>query len=276
MKIKAKFYVSRVVILMVMFAVFTPFVSAQIEKVQLMSHEEMQLRPEDILHLPGIGLGMRCQGDSIMLLDDPSLSRLGFREPNAARSLVGVRSGIYAAEGDSIRRLATDSLPSQFVGRMDNEQFTLHAATDSTFYVCTADEEFSCVDEINPEDGVCYPVISIEGPILGISGNGAGTMLWVDDTVMRLDSEGNAAIVYQADNITGMVLTPMGVMISTTDGIWWLTGPDTGAQIERGGVKALWWDGTDALYYLTSEGDLVAVVGMLERFMEISKVSKRL
>lgn len=244
---------------------------AEIDKVLLVSGEEMRLSPQDILHLPGLGLGVRSGCDSIMLLDNPALESFRFSEPNAARSLVAVRSGVYGAEGDSIVRLATDSLPRRFAGRMDNAQFTLHAATDSTFYACTADEEFSCVYEIFPEEMECEPVVSVQGPILGIAGSGGATMLWVDDTVLRLDGGGEAATVFQADNITGMALTPIGVMIGTTDGIWWLTGPDSGAKIEREGVWALWWDDSDVLYYLTSQGDLIGAVGMRERFEEVSR-----
>lgn len=240
--------------------------SAGIAKIQLISHDELELDADDILHLPGIGLGLRCGSDSIMLLDDPQLTGLTFSEPTNARSIVAVRSGIYAADGDSIFRIATDESKHEYIGRMDNEAFRLYQATDSTFYACTADEEFSCVYEIFPEDKTCEPIISIEAPILKIESNGTNTMMWVDDTILRLHDEGFVENIYQADNITGMALTPIGVMVGTTDGVYWLTGSDNGAKIIKEPVKGLWWDNSDALYYLTDTGDLIVAVGIRDAY----------
>ncbi len=201
-----------------------------------------------------------------MLLDDPQLTSLKLSEPTNARSIVAVRSGIYAADGDSIFRMATDKAGHKYVGRMDNEAFRLYHASDSTFYACTADEEFSCVYEIFPEDNACEPVISIEAPILKIESNGTNTMMWVDDTILRLHDEGLAENIYQAENITAMTLTPIGIMVGTTEGVYWLTGRDKGAKIIKESVKGLWWDDSDALYYLTEPGDLIVVTGLHDTY----------
>ena len=72
-----------------------------------------------------------------MLLDDPQVTSLKLSEPTNARSIVAIRSGIYAADGDSIFRMATDKAGHKYVGRMDNEAFRLYHASDSTFYACT-------------------------------------------------------------------------------------------------------------------------------------------
>lgn len=248
--------------------------AASVEKHFLVSHEEMQINPKAVLHLPGIGLGLRCDNDSIMLLDDSDLMKLGFFEQNHARSLVMVRSGIYAAEGDSIYRMSTDKTTHRFIGRLDNEQFTLETATDSTFYANTADEEFSCVYEIFPETRECEPIISIEGPILKIQSNGSNTMLWVDDTVMRLGKDHKLDAVFQANNITDMVVTPIGALIGTIEGLYWLTGPNTGAKIVEEPIQAIWWDDSDVLYYLTKDGDLIAAIGLKARFEEVTESVK--
>lgn len=263
----------RFIIIFISLAVFQITASAGIAKIQLISHDELELEADDIIHLPGIGLGLRCGSDSIMLLDDPQLTGFTFREPTDARSIVAVRSGIYAADGDSIFRMDTEELNHEYIGRMDNEAFRLYQASDSTFYACTADEDFSCVYEIFPEDKTCEPIISIEAPILKIESNGANTMMWVDDTILRLHDEGIVENIYQADDITGMTLTPIGVMVGTTDGVYWLTGADKGAQIIKEPVKGLWWDNSDALYYLTDTGDLIAVTGMRESYIKYTEKS---
>lgn len=263
----------RSIIIFISLAVLQITASAGIAKIQLISHDELELEADDIIHLPGIGLGLRCGSDSIMLLDDPQLTGFTFSEPTEARSIVAVRSGIYAADGDSIFRMATEELNHEYIGRMDNEAFRLYQASDSTFYACTADEDFSCVYEIFPEDKTCEPIISIEAPILKIESNGANTMMWVDDTILRLHDEGIVENIYQADDITGMTLTPIGVMVGTTDGVYWLTGADKGAQIIKEPVKGLWWDNSDALYYLTDTGDLIAVTGMRESYIKYTEKS---
>ena len=263
----------RSIIIFISLAVLQITASAGIAKIQLISHDELELEADDIIHLPGIGLGLRCGSDSIMLLDDPQLTGFTFSEPTEARSIVAVRSGIYAADGDSIFRMATEELNHEYIGRMDNEAFRLYQASDSTFYACTADEDFSCVYEIFPEDKTCEPIISIEAPILKIESNGANTMMWVDDTILRLHDEGIVENIYQADDITGMTLTPIGVMVGTTDGVYWLTGADKGAQIIKEPVKGLWWDNSDALYYLTDTGDLIAVTGMRESYTKYTEKS---
>ena len=264
----------RHVLTFLLLALFVSTASAKIEKIQLIGSDEIELDADAILTLPGIGLSMRTKGDSIMLLDDPRLTTFGFNEPNNARSLAAVRSGVYAADGDSIFRIASPEATHKFIGRMDNEAFRLYPASDSTFFACTADEEFSCVYEIFPETRTCEPVISIKGPILRIEGNGATTMMWVDDAILRLHPEGIIENIYQADNITGMALTPIGVMVGTTEGIYWLTGRDTGAKIVKEPVKGVWWDNSDALYYLTSAGDLIMVTGMQQSFNENENAHK--
>lgn len=263
----------RSIIIFISLAVLQITASAGIAKIQLISHDELELEADDIIHLPGIGLGLRCGSDSIMLLDDPQLTGFTFSEPTEARSIVAVRSGIYAADGDSIFRMATEELNHEYIGRMDNEAFRLYQASDSTFYACTADEDFSCIYEIFPEDKTCEPIISIEAPILKIESNGANTMMWVDDTILRLHDEGIVENIYQADDITGMTLTPIGVIVGTTDGVYWLTGADKGAQIIKEPVKGLWWDNSDALYYLTDTGDLIAVTGMRESYTKYTEKS---
>lgn len=245
--------------------------AAALEKHLLVSEGEIQVNPKTVLHLPGIGLGIRCDSDSIMLLDDCDLMKLGFVEPNEARSFVKVRSGIYAAEGDSIYRMSTDKSTHTFIGRLDNEQFTLHRATDSTFYANTADEKFSCVYEIFPETKECEPVISVEGPILKIQSNGLNTVIWVDDTMMKLGKDNKLVPVFQADNIMDMAVSPIGVLAGTTDGLYWLTGPNTGAKIVEEPIQAIWWDDSDKLYYLTQKGDLIVIIGLKSRFEEIIK-----
>ena len=247
------------------------FCPAQIQKIMLVDHNEIGIKANEIVHLPGLGLGIYEDRDSIMLLDDPSFMKIKFIEPGRAKSFASTRNGVYAAQGDSIIRMATDSLNHEFVGRMDNCQFTLSTASDSTFFATTADEDFSCVYEIFPETKECEPVFAVKAPILKIQRNRTGTFLWIDDCIWRLEDSGKLTYVYQADNITDMTITPIGIMIASPNGIMWITAPDTGSEIIRDSVDALWWDNTDALYYLTTDGDLFAAIHIVERFMEIQE-----
>ncbi|MDE5750871.1 MAG: hypothetical protein K2H87_08930, partial [Duncaniella sp.] len=210
----------------------------------------MQLSAEEIVQLPGLGLGILCGSDSVMLIDNPELAAVHWAEPNHARSIVGCADAFYAAEGDSIYRIATESMPRKFVGRLDNEQFTLSHASDSTFYAVTADENFSCVYEINPTTGYCDPLISIEAPLLKIANLGENLLLWVDNVIM-IAKDGDRTIVpfYTAPNITDMVLSPIGVFVATDTSVIWFTGVGEGVDILSEGVTNLWWDDDDLLYY---------------------------
>lgn len=240
-------------------------------RVSLLDHKEMQLAPEDILQLPGYGLGVVCGQDSVMLIDNPELAFIRWAEPNQARSIVGCGRSFYAAEGDSIYRIATDSLPRMFVGRLDNEQFTLSHATDSTFYAITADEDFSCVYEINPGTGYCDPLISIEAPLLKIARMGENLLLWVDGTIMVAKEDGVIVPFYTAPDITDMELSPIGIFVATDKSLLWFSGVGEGVELLSEGVTNLWWDSEGLLYYRTLDGDILTIVGLEEFYRESTK-----
>ena len=243
--------------------------NAQIERVQLLDSAEMAFDAADIVHLDGIGLGLQCGPDSLMLLDSPTLASIHWVEPNLARSFVACRGALYAAEGDSIYRVATDSLPGKFVARFDNEQFSLFPASDSTFYACTADETFSCVYEIDPVAGTCLPLLSMKAPILKISTNGSRSMIWVDDQVLLMTPDERLVPVFTSATLSDMVLTPIGLMAGTADGVYWVVGPGNGGKVVNEPVTRLWWDDDDVLYYVTAAGKVMAVSGMQERYMQL-------
>lgn len=245
--------------------------SQAIDRLILVDHNEMTIGGDEILQLPGIGLGLRCGTDSVMILDNPELAAIQWIEPNDARSLVACGPNFYAAEGDSIYRVATETAPRKFIGRLDNEQFTLYYATDSTFYVCTADEDFSCVYEFNPADGTCMPYISMKAPILKLSTVGDNTVIWVDDQLLMTLPDGEIAPIFTSETLTDMQVTPIGIMAATADGLVWLTSPGKGAYIVREPMSRVWWDDADVLYYLTAQGDLHAVIGLMETYMQMEE-----
>lgn len=239
-----------------------------VDKVILVDHREMTIDGSEILQLPGLGLGLRCGTDSVLILDHPELASIRWIEPNDVRSLVFCSNNFYAAEGDSIYRVATEDAPRQFIGRMDNEQFTLAHATDSTFYVCTADEDFSCVYEFNPTERTFMPFISIEAPILKLSTAGDNTVMWVDDQILMTTPEGEIAPIFTSESLTDMQITPIGLMVATADGLTWLTSPGKGAVLVNEPVSRVWWDDADVLYYLTVQGDLYALIGLMDAYMQ--------
>ncbi len=244
---------------------------AAIERVTLVDSTEIRLFPEDITHLPGIGRGIRCDSDSLILLDSPSLESIRWVKPNSARDLVVCRNALYAAEGDSIYRVATDSLPQNFVARLDNEQFRLYQASDSALYACTAEENFSCVYLIDPVERTCRPELSVNAPIMKISAYSDHTMVWIDDQILIMNPDGSLSPVYSSPVITDMAMTPVGLVVATTEGIYWVTGPGMGGKIIEGPVSGAWWDDEDYLYYLTGDGTLVSVYGFLGRYLELAK-----
>lgn len=255
-----------------MLALLSTLQASAIYRVSLLGHDEILLSSEEIIHLPGLGLGILCGSDSIMLVDNPELAVVRWAEQNHARSIVGCAGAFYAAEGDSIYRIATDSIPGRFVGRLDNEQFTLAQASDSTFYAITADENFSCVYEINPGTGYCDPLISIEAPLLKIARLGENLLLWVDDVIM-IAKDGDRTIVpfYSAPDITDMELSPIGIFVATDKAVIWFTGVGEGVEILSEGVTDLWWDDEDLLYYRTMDGDILAIVGLEEFYRTETK-----
>lgn len=241
--------------------------SAEVVKTLLLSHDETKIERDDIIQIPGIGLGLYYSADSIMLLDDPSLGFIELIEPIPARSFVALNQGLYAASGDSIYRVATDSLSRQFVGRFDNEQFTLSRASDDSFFVLTADDEFSCVYQVYPDSADCEPVIGIDGPIYKIENNGVATVMWAADCIYTLEDDFSMRPVYQGDAINDAVMTAIGLLVATDEGIHWLPAPDREGMLFSQPVQALWWDPADALYYLTADGDLYRITGLHSEYL---------
>lgn len=261
--------------LLLLVALLCALQASAIYRVSLLKHEELPVDAEEIIYLPGMGLGIVCGSDSLLLIDNPELASMHWVEPNNARSIVSCNNAIYAAEGDSIYRVATDSIPKQFIGRLDNEQFTLANATDSTFYAITADEDFSCVYEINPTTGYCHPLISIEAPLMKIAKMGDNLLMWVDDTIMiAKDGDGTVVPFYSAPNITDMELSPIGIFVATDKDVIWFTGVGEGTELLPIGVSNLWWDNEDLMYYRTLDGDILNIVGLEEFYREAKKEKK--
>lgn len=250
---------------MLMLALLCALPASAIYRVSLLSHKEMAVDAGKIMNLSGLGLGILCGSDSVMLIDNPELAVLHWAEPNNARSIVGCGSAFYAADGDSIYRIATDLAPRKFIGRLDNEQFTLAPATDSTFYAITADEDFSCVYEINPVTGYCDPVISIKAPLLKIARLGENLLLWVDDTIMIAKNNDSKLVpLYSAPDILDVEVSPIGTFVATGKSVIWFTGLGEGVDILSEGVTHLWWDNDDILYYRNMAGDILGIVGLEE------------
>lgn len=243
--------------------------NAELEKVLLVDHNEFRVEACDVLQIPFQGLGIRCNQDSVMMLDSPTLSSVHWKEPNMARSIISCGTDLYAAEGDSIYRLGTDKAPHKFIGRFDNESFTLYPASTSHFYVCTADENYSSILKVQPSTGECEMFFDIEGPVLKVCSMDNSTMVWVDDCIFQLTHDRKVIPVFADDSITDIALTPMGVMVATNEGIVWLQGPESSTMFVKGNVTNLWWDDKDALYYRTIQGDIIALYDILETFLSL-------
>lgn len=244
-------------------------------RVTILSHDELHLNPEEIINLPGYGPGVVCGADSLMLLDNSDLASIRWKEPTNARSIVGCGNMFYAAECDSIYRIASHTMPRKFIGRLDNEQFTLAPSTDSTFFAITADEDFSCVYEINPETGYCTPLISIQAPLLKIFRIGDNLLLWVDDTLMiAKDADGEIISLYSDAGILDVEATPIGVFVGTDNALIWLINNNEGINLLAEGVQGLWWDDEDILYYQNIKGDIIAIVGLEDEFLKATTITE--
>ena len=253
-------------ILLSIIAAACALAASAIDKILLADHSETALIADEIIHLPGLGLGLKCGPDSVILFDNPELAAVRWLEPTGVRSIAACGGQFYAAEGDSIYRIATAAAPRKFIGRMDNEQFSLYPATDSTFFACTADEDFSCVYEINPLRQTCMPYISVQAALLKLSAHGGNTMIWIDDQILLAMADEKLVPVFSSESICDMVMTPVGLMAATADGLYWITEPGKGACLVNEPISRVWWDDADVLYYLTASGNLFAVVGMEEAY----------
>lgn len=242
-------------------------VSAQIEKIKLIEHSEMEIHPECVLQVPGVGLCYAADNDSIIMFNDLALEKLGFLQRGVPRSLVALTDGIYAAQGDSIVRMATDSVPSKFICRLDNEQFHISPASGNSIFALTADEEFSCVYEVFPEDDTIEPVFSVDGPVNKIFRRGEHTLIWADDMILRLNDDQSVTPVYESDKITDVAMSSIGLMIAQLDGIYLMPSLDSVSLLTKEPVQALWWEDGDILYYLSASGDVIAISGIEEAYL---------
>lgn len=243
--------------------------TAGIVKTTLIRAGEISLNPNYVIQLPGVGLVFMCSPDSAILLDAPDLAAIHWLEPNDARDMVLCGEYMYAASSDSIYRVATDDSPRKFVARMDNEQFRIYPANDSTFYVCTADEEFSNLMVINPGDGELFPLLAYNGPIQKVAELGGRTMLWTDDMITMYNADADSLeYIFHSSLITDMALCQMGVIVATTECTYLIENSTTGGRIIPEGVQRIWWDNDDILYYLTLDGDFKAITGIREAWLE--------
>lgn len=261
-------YVKKVLLLLV-FSILHINILA-INRIVLIDKNEMQLDENDIIHLAGIGLVLKISSDSLMLLDNPNLNSIQWLESNNGRSFVSYGSCIYTTQGDSIYRLATETTPHKLVGRLDNEQFNLHPASDSTFYALTADEDFSCVYEIDPRDRTCIPFFSVRAAMPKLSSYRDKTMFWIDDQILLASTDGKLIPVFSSETITDMQLSPLGLFVASHAGLHWISGIQKGTILINEPIARLWWDDRDILYYLTCEGDLIALFGIEKAYHKIS------
>lgn len=253
-------------------AVMALTAAAEIGRTTLLRPGEMEVNPDDIIQLQGIGLCLQCGSDSMMVLDNPNLDAVYWVEPNLARDYVVATGMVYAAEGDSIHRVATDSLPSKLLARMDNEQFMLYPANADEFFAVTADEEFSCVYRLNPLNNTCVPEMSIQAPIQKISSYNGRSVMWIDDQILLMDADNEKyTYIFSWPTISDMVLTPLGLMVATADGVYWVTDPDGGAVLYPKPVNRVWWDDDDILYVLRTDGTLEALLGLREAYIQAKK-----
>lgn len=257
-------------IIFILLAAVALSVSAQIGHTTLLRPEEMKVNPNDIIQLHGIGLCLQCGPDSLMVLDNPELGAVHWVEPNLARDYVVAAGAVYAAEGDSIYRVATELQQSKFLARMDNEQFMLYSANAEEFFAVTSDEDFSCVYRINPVQNTCIPEMSIQAPIQKISSYNGRSVMWIDDQIFLMDVDNDKyTYIFSWPTISDMVLTPMGLMIATADGIYWVTDVDGGAILYPKSVSRVWWDDDDILYVYLPDGTIEAFLGIRDTYMKV-------
>lgn len=214
----------------------------------------------EITELPLLGICLNLEGDSLVYLDDPELPVLHLPAKTDARHIIVCDSSLYVAVGAAVY---ADTCTTPLIV-LDNEQFRLYPATESTFYVCTADSAFTNLILVDPSHGAYSVVGDFDFEIDKIVANDVHTFALTGDQIVALGAGSQYVTLYQGDGINDIALSPIGMLIATDEGLY--RSPRS-SEIEMWSERPLarvWWI-APTLYVLDTKGNLMAIDGIEDK-----------
>lgn len=235
------------------------FISMMAKPVTRVIMTGAELEGLDIAELPGVGMCINLDGDSLIYLDDPELPILHLPSKSDTRQIIVCDTTIYGSVGAGVYANA-DTIP---VIILDNESFSLYPASGSTFYVCTADSLNSSLILVDPLSGAYSYVSEIDAPIYKVVANDQHTLALLDNEIVAVGANNEMATLFEGQGINDMALSPMGLFIATDSGLY-LTSHLSELELwtSRKCLR-VWWI-NKSLYVLDSSGTLVAIDNLIE------------
>ena len=221
----------------------------------LQDHESKNL---DVGEIGGLGFIAYLGGDSIMLLDHPALEVVQLPAMNNARQILLTDSALYCSVENYVCRLDTISDSLQDVIILDNEVFNLYKACGNSFFIVTADDEWSSCILADPDNETYSEVLQYPGLIRKITANEEFCFVWIEDNVCLIEPDQQLATLFKEPSLRDIVLTPSGLLAATDEGLWVVVSPSQIYKISGAKIQKLWFV-MGSLYLLGDNGTLIAL-----------------
>lgn len=231
--------------------------SAQLQARLLMSGEG--LSNIDVTELPGLGLCINMDGDSLIFLDDPELPFLHLDAKKDMREIIVCDSTIYGSIGYAVYA-DTCNVP---VIVLDNDMFHIYPAYGPSFYVCTADSDYSHLMLVDPVARAYSVVTEIQAPIQKVVANDKHTFALIEDYIVALGANNEMVPLYQGEHINDITLSPLGLFVATDNGLYSTRTQSDIKLWSKRCYQRVWWI-NESLYLQDSHNSLFAIDGLME------------
>lgn len=243
--------------LLILFSfILTLTASAEVTS-RLVLHPE-ESRAMEISEISGLGLVAYLGGDSIILLDSPDLEIAHLPAMNDARQILNTGSALYCSIGNYVCSLDTVNMSLNDVMIVDNEDFKLYPAIGDSFFVLTSDPEWSNCILVDPENNIYSDVLEFPGLIKKVVASRDHCFVWIEDNICLVGQEGQLATLLCEPTLTDLVLTPSGIVVATSDGLWVIEDPSHIHRISDEKIEKLWYV-DKSLYLMHENGMLIAL-----------------
>lgn len=213
----------------------------------------------EIAELPGIGLCISLEGDSLMYLDDPELPVLHLESKTDSREIIVCDTTVYVSIGEAVY---ADSNTEPVI-ILDNDRFRLYPAGEKAFYVCTSDSIWSNLILVDPISKAYSVVTEIDAPIRKVVSNDTHTFALLDNDIVALGAGNEIVPIFSGQNINDIALSPLGMFIATDDGLYSTSKQSELKYWSKRTYLRVWWIG-GTLYLLDTDNNLFAVDGLKE------------
>lgn len=219
-----------------------------------------ELTDIEIAELPGTGLCINLEDDSLMYLDDPALPIYHLKAKTDTREIIVCDTTIYGSVGNAVY---ADTCTTPVI-ILDNDMFRLYPADGSSFYVCTADSSFSSLILVDPVAGAYSVVTEIDAPIRKVVANDTHTFALINDEIVALGANNERMPLYGGEGINDIALSPLGLFIATDAGLYSTSRLSELKYWSKRRYMRCWWIG-ESLYLLDGDNNLFAIDGLTEQ-----------